>query len=240
MPGSRPSRPWLNKEWQQYVIELSEDIIDLQVNSDLWLRNSKQLIEGIYGSQPGSRTFPALVTPTKDFTDEGCNYNFQELSRPRFEVDSAVLEGGAKGLCSNVYEEGLSCGSVGSGGTKIPPSIDPETHGDCFGDFDCAVEPIGKTSAVVVIMHAQVGRAILVPGDDEEPDTTCGECLITDPVLGDNVFYYFDAVVQPCFTCSEGEGDGGDSEPLVAEGDFSKPDMDTFDGPLSPERRGGY
>tara|TARA_R100001082_G_scaffold110915_2_gene92396 strand:+ start:11092 stop:11847 length:756 start_codon:yes stop_codon:yes gene_type:complete len=213
MPGTPPSKSWLNRDWREYLLEIAEDVKSLQQYVPMFEQSVRDVMGGDPDSVSTSRSFPALITENSGFSPNGCNYTCRELYRPRTvinETTGEIEENAAFGgyfLASNVYEEGLVCGSSEDKdtGPTIPPSLAPDNF--CFREFSCSKKPIGEgiSPGVVVIMHAAVCNATNPDDDDDDDDgpLDCGACLNVDRVLGESVFYYFAAVVQPCLTCAE-------------------------------------
>ena len=180
MPGTPPSRPWLSKDWREYLLELAEDIKALQAYVPTFDQSLRDVMGGGGGGGPGSsRTFPAVITRFSNFDNKGCNYTAKELLKPRG-IDAGG-DGSTIGellTASNVYEEGFECGSPGN--LSIPPSV----YGDqkkCFGDFDCQGFPISSGNAdinTIVIMHAQVCQDPNANSNDPEAPLAA-TCFIT-------------------------------------------------------------
>lgn len=224
-----PSKPWLNKDWREYVLSLANEVEQLRAEALLFRHNMSDTYGGSGSSVATSRTFPAVITGSSGgFLPEGGNYVAYEVLRPRnnpWTVPAGdPAEDNTYFFCSNVFEEGLVCDGQQAGQMIIPPSVHFNTHAACFADYSCSAAPIATDALdeTVVIMHAQVCQA--PPGST----SGCTSDLYIDRILGPNTFYFFQAQVQPCLVCVEDEDD--DPPPGAAEEDMV---------PSKPQAQGG-
>tara|TARA_B110000438_G_scaffold232357_1_gene228018 strand:- start:834 stop:1547 length:714 start_codon:yes stop_codon:yes gene_type:complete len=200
-----PSKPWLNKDWREYVLSLANEVEQLRAEALLFRHNMSDTYGGSGASSVAtSRTFPAVITGSSGgFLPEGGNYVAYEVLRPRnnpWTVPAGdPAEDNTYFFCSNVFEEGLVCGGQQTGQMVIPPSVHYNTHGACFADYTCSAVPIATDALdqTVVVMHAQVCQA---PAGST---SGCTSDLYVDRILGPNTFYFFQAQVQPCLVCVE-------------------------------------
>jgi len=223
MAGTPPNgKSWVSSSWREYVLQLADDIQQLQQYMPL-LELAVRDTSG--GSAVGnSRTFPARVfLSNNNFNPDGCNYICSEVAGPRgaqSQIDIPQDPDQTKPPsfyfdASNTYEEGLVC-DQNTDKIVIPPAY----FDDCFNGLQCKAEPIGAGS--IVTMHAMV-----CPEGDNFP---CSKCLSRDRLLGENVFYWFSAVVQPCLNCGEDEGGGGGGIPAPPPNDPIVFDLPVTDG----------
>lgn len=213
MPGTPPSKSWVNREWRDYVLELAEDLKSLQQYSQLFQYGVKDTMGGSSGGA-NSRVFPAVIlSSTPDVGDEG-GYVFAELRRPWGSGSFGEI---LPMRATNTYEWGIYCGS---NGVNIPPAVGPNSHAACFGRFDCEMHPIAEDGAVIVTMNAKVWEG--TTEDQLPPNFTYQDRLLSSydenqKTIVDPVYYWFSAVVQPCFTCES------NSEPLLPGPDPEPP-----------------
>ena len=206
MAGTPPNgKSWVSSSWREYVLQLADDIQQMQQYMPL-LELAVRDTSGGSGSS-NTRTFPARIfLANNQFNPDGCNYICSEVVGPRgaqSQIDIPQDPDQTKPPsiyfdASNTYEEGLICDGDADN-IVIPPSF----VDGCFTGLSCSVDTIVANS--IVTMHAMVCEV-----DDNFP---CSKCLHKDRLLGDNVFYWFSAVVQPCLGCGDDEGDGDPGTP---------------------------
>ena len=57
-----PSKPWLNKDWREYVLSLANEVEQLRAEALLFRHNMSDTYGGSGGSVATSRTFPAVIS----------------------------------------------------------------------------------------------------------------------------------------------------------------------------------
>lgn len=235
MAGTPPNgKSWVSSSWRDYVLQLADDIQRMQQYMPLLEFSARDTAAGGGGSD--SRTFLSRIIGAgghdEGFDPNGCNYRCVEVVGPRgsqslieISQDPDITKpSAAEFLASNTYEEGLVCGGEASN-MVIPPAYASTvaTGGGCFFGLTCSPDHINEGS--IVTMHAKV-----CPEDDNFP---CSDCLSVDRLLGENVFYWFSAVIQPCLGCEEDEpGGGGGGVPTPPPNDSS-----VFDLPVTDNNR---
>ena len=204
MAGTPPTKPWTNKAWRQFLLEIVEDVRALEINTALTQYGTTDSVGGS-GGGGGYRSFPGeiLVGPGNSPGAE-CGYLIQEKLGPG--ASAGDVEDSAPFLATNTYENGVQA-SGEADQLFVPPGVQtPYTHSaECFGFSTYTLKGLPGTNegaiGATVTVHAKVC--------EETEAATCSSCPKTDRILGPNTFYWFSAPLVPCFDCSDNDGGEG-------------------------------